>query len=612
MTEQLLDVRRAALDDATAAENFRRRHGLVAVSATKRGTRGWVLLNLAVFVVYSIAGLIVFYIGIGKADISPIFPPAGIAVAAVLVFGPGVLPAIWLGDFCNGATLFWAPDTTLVEAVFANTGGGTAAVAEAVIATWLLRRLTGTWHPFDRARDAAAFLFASAIPAAAIGALIGAASMDATGVLLPGELGLTFVTWMISDAAGIAVFCPLVLAWYRDRPAFGRDALGEAGLIILAVIAVAALRYLSRYPIDYLFLPVVLWAAFRAQARGVTLASAAVSVVTVIFTAYGIGSFVGATDNQSFLLVEGFMAVVTFTGLIVVAVRTQQRRAEEALEAYNRLLEQRVAERTAEVAEKNRLLEEKQHRIDQDLEMARTLQAAILPTDFAGFAATEIAAAMRPAFEMAGDFYDVFRIGEGRLGLVVGDVSGKGVTAAFFMAVARTMLRDIAMTGLGPSACIARVNEALCDENPTQMFVTLFYAELDEGSGVARYVNAGHCEPAVAGAEGVRFLARAGDPALGVIPGRKFSERAVTIRELETLFIYTDGITEAFNRDGELFATGRLLNIAERYAASAPQALVLGVIGSIEAFSAGTVQSDDITCLAVRRNVTLAQSAAAL
>ena len=138
----------------------------------------------------------------------------------------------------------------------------------------------------------------------------------------------------------------------------------------------------SRYPVDYLFLPLLLWAGFRAGPRGVTLAAAAITVVTILATIHGVGSFVGKTANESILLLEGFMAVITFTGLLVVAVRAQQLDADAALEAHNRMLEQRVAERTAEVGEKNRLLEEKQARIDDDLKTAQVLQASILPTDF--------------------------------------------------------------------------------------------------------------------------------------------------------------------------------------------------------------------------------------
>ena len=567
-----------------------------------RGWRDWVLLNLAVFAVYSILGLVVFVVGIGAADTSPIYPPSGIAVAAMLIFGPQVWPAIWFGNFFNGAPLFWAPDTSLAAAIVANIGGGTAAVAEAFAATAIMRRLSGTWHPFERAKDAVIFLLLASLGGAACAAIIGVGLFWITGATPTNQLAITFITWWLADAAGIAVFGPLALAWYRERPFVDRRLAETLAMVVGAVLIIAAVAYSSGYPIDYLYLPVLLWAGLRAKARGVTFAATAISAVIIVATAYGIGSFVGKTDNQSFLLVEGFMAVITFTGVLVVAVRAQQSAAEAALEAHNRMLEQRVSERTAEIAEKNRLLEEKDRRIDEDLVLARSLQAAILPTDFHTYDRTEVAASMRPAYEMGGDFYDVFRIGQTRLGLVVADVSGKGVAAAFFMAVARTMLRDIARGGVAPDVCIARLNETLCAENPIDMFVTLFYAELDETTNEVAYINAGHCEPVLASAaQGARLLPRTGNPALGVMPGKHFSLRRFTLAPGETLFLYTDGVTEAFSPEGKLYEVERLLDVAQAEAGKAPRELMLAVIRSVDAFANGAVQSDDITCLAVRQ-----------
>src|SRR6185312_3962401 len=170
--------------------------------------------------------------------------------------------------------------------------------------------------------------------------------------------------------------------------------------------------------------------------------------------------------------------------------------------------------------------------------------ASILPRDFSVYPKTGIAASMRPALEVGGDFYDVFPVGSGRLGLAIADVSGKGVAAAFFMAVTRTILRSTALGGLNPSECVARVNETLCRENPIDMFVTVLYAELEETSGQVTLVNAGHCEPIVTDANGnARLLKHSGNPPLGVMPGKTFKPMTCTLAEGETMFFYTDGIT---------------------------------------------------------------------
>jgi serine phosphatase RsbU (regulator of sigma subunit) len=545
---------------------------------------------------------VVLFFGVGPAKISPVYPPSGIAVAATFIFGPRILGGVFVGQFLNGFPLLFEPHTTLPMYALANTGTGIGGITEALVAVAMLRHFAGTWHPFDRARHVVVFLLGSCLAAAFIGGTIGTLSLWAGGFVPDHEFRITYLTFFLADAAGIAVFGALILAWYRE-PRIDRETVTSSALIVAVVLLIGAAGLWSGHPVDYLYLPLLLWAGFRAGPRGVTLAATAITAVAILSTIHGVGSFVGRTANESILLLEGFMAVITFTGLLVVAVRAEQQEADAALEAHNRMLEQRVRERTAEVAEKNRQLEDKQARLDEDLQTARVLQASILPTDFSAYPETGIAASMTPAQEVGGDFYDVFSLENGRLGLVVADVSGKGVAAAFFMGVTRTMLRGIALSGSKPSDCLDRVNEALCRENPIDMFVTVFYAELDERSGLVSFVNAGHCEPIVIGVDGkAQLLRRTGNPPLGVLPGRKFAERDFTLAPGEMLFLYTDGVTEAFNQAGDLFRVQRLLELARQCAGRSPQELLLAVIGGVESFSAGTMQADDITCLVIRRN----------
>jgi serine phosphatase RsbU (regulator of sigma subunit) len=582
------------------------RRSLTPAESRPRSLPAWIALNLVVLVAYSIAGLVVVLFGIGPAKISPIYPPSGIAVAATFLFGPRILPAVFLGQFFNGFPLLQDPHTTVANYILTNTGTGIGSICEALIALAALRYFARAWHPFDRSRDVVIFLLGSSLAAAFACGAIGTLSLWANGFVQDHEVRITFITFFLADAAGIAVFGALVLAWYRQPWPDAKTAITSA-IVIVLVLAIAAFEIWSHYPVDYFFLPLLLWAGFRSGPRGVTLAAAAITVVVVLATTRGVGSFVGKSDNESILLLEGFMAVITFTGLLTVAVRAQQKQAETALERHNRVLERRVADRTAQIALKNDELQEKQARIDDDLKTAQILQASILPTDFSSYAATSIAASMKPALEVSGDFYDVFPVEQGRLGLVVADVSGKGVAAAFFMAVTRTMLRGVAMTGLSPSDCIGHVNDSLYRENPIDMFVTAIYAELHEASGRVTLVNAGHCEPIITRADGsAELLRRSGNPPLGVMEHRAFTELNFTLAQGEMLFLYTDGITEAFDRNGDLFRVQRLMDITRNSSARSPNELMLAVIGGVESFSAGTLQSDDITCLVIRRNARVA------
>src|SRR5262245_11542423 len=337
---------------------------LAPADDTPRDLMGSVLLNLAVLVAYSISGLVVLVFGIGPAKISPIYPPAGIA-AAGFIFGPRILPAVFFGQFLNGFPLLAEPQMTLARFALANTGGGVAAMLEASISVAVLRQLAGTWHPFERPRDVVIFLVGSCLVAALVGGMLGTLSLWAAGIVPVEQLQITFVTYFLADAAGIAVFGSLILAWYRE-PRPDANILTISLVITSVAILIAALEAWTGYSISFLFLPLFLWAGFRAGARAVTLAATAIIVIAILATAYGVGPFADAA-NESILLLEGFIAVITFTWLIVVAVRAQQLAAEAALEAHNRMLEQRVTERTAEIRDKSRQLAEASERKSQFL-----------------------------------------------------------------------------------------------------------------------------------------------------------------------------------------------------------------------------------------------------
>ena len=197
---------------------------------------------------------------------------------------------------------------------------GVAAMLEASISVALLRQFAGTWHPFDRPRDVVIFLLGSCLVAAFVGGMVGTLSLWAGGFVPAEELQITFVTLRPADAAGIAVFGSLILAWYRE-PRLDADILTISAVITGVAVLIAAVAAWTGYPISYLFLPLFFGPDSGAGARAVTLAAAAIIVIAILSTIHGVGPFAADTANESILLLEGFMAVITFTGLIVVAVR---------------------------------------------------------------------------------------------------------------------------------------------------------------------------------------------------------------------------------------------------------------------------------------------------
>jgi serine phosphatase RsbU (regulator of sigma subunit) len=264
-------------------------------------------------------------------------------------------------------------------------------------------------------------------------------------------------------------------------------------------------------------------------------------------------------------------------------------------------LDRLVAERTHELNDKNAALEQSKQRVEAELEIARSLQLAMLPQDLPKNAGYTGKAAMVPAREMGGDFYDFFPIGDERLGLVIADVSGKGVPAAFFMAISRTILQGSARERRTPGQCLAAANELLCQQNPLDLFVTVFYGILDIETGELRYANGGHNPPLLARTDGtVASLPGTGGMAMGVMRGLTYKEDSVTLTPGDTLLLYTDGISEAMDRDGREFTEARLVNSMSESHRQSVEVVVSTVIDAVRNFVGDAPQSDDITCLVVR------------
>lgn len=280
--------------------------------------------------------------------------------------------------------------------------------------------------------------------------------------------------------------------------------------------------------------------------------------------------------------------------------RTFTRMAAE-VQARTDTLDRLVAERTSELNRKNALLEDANQRMDAELAIARTLQAAMLPQRLPEHPQYTGQATMVPAREMGGDFYDFFPVGENRVGLVIADVSGKGVPAAFFMAISRTILQGSAREHGAPGACLADANDLLCQQNPLDLFVTAFYGVLDLATGTFTYANAGHNPPILVRADGtVSNLPAMGGVAMGVMMGLSYAENSVTLSAGDTLLLYTDGISEAMDGDGREFTEGRLIrSLGESYRESV-EIVMSSLIDSVHQFVGGAPQSDDITCLIVR------------
>ncbi|MCA1581071.1 MAG: SpoIIE family protein phosphatase [Acidobacteria bacterium] len=269
--------------------------------------------------------------------------------------------------------------------------------------------------------------------------------------------------------------------------------------------------------------------------------------------------------------------------------------------------------------EKKRLRDREQlhaRSLEREMEIGRQIQASFLPEKLPSPEGWEVAAFFRPARQVAGDFYDAFTLASGRIGLVIADVCDKGVGAALFMALFRTLIRasselaEPALSGMTDAAerAAARVTNAVAWTNDyiarthgdSNMFATLFFAVLDPKTGLLTYINGGHEPPILLTAQGSASRLPPSGPAVGLLPGQRFEVRRAQMSPGDLFLGFTDGVTESRSPSHQDFGEDRLLALLDPFPISA-SSLLARIDGALAAHAAGEESFDDVTMLAVRR-----------
>lgn len=241
-----------------------------------------------------------------------------------------------------------------------------------------------------------------------------------------------------------------------------------------------------------------------------------------------------------------------------------------------------------------------------DLAVAGEIQHAILPRIFPPFPENDyeldLAALMTPAKDVGGDFYDFFRIDKEHIGVVMADVSGKGVPAAIFMAVSRTLIRAIGLQGYTPDVCLTKANELLCGESVDSMFVTVFYAIYNIYTGELDYCNGGHNSPYILRSDGrVEQMPVSTNCMVGVIDGFTFNKDKAQMGVGDTLVMYTDGVNEAFNTEFVEYGDDRMEKVLGELNGKTCREVIDGQLEDVRRYAEGAEQSDDITIMALKR-----------
>ncbi len=307
------------------------------------------------------------------------------------------------------------------------------------------------------------------------------------------------------------------------------------------------------------------------------------------------------TDTNSLLAVplsvKGDVLGVMLVEESHVPARFHQRRLE---------LFTGIAQQAALAIQNDRLQREmaERERLEQELQLAREIQETFMPSQLPLLPGWELTVTWRAARQVAGDFYDFFELPGRRLGLVIADVADKGIPAALFMALTRALVRAAALEDVSPAVVLAHVNDLLVSDAQQGMFVTAVYAVLSLETGQLVYANAGHHLPLLLRSHtgDLERLERVGI-ALGVLEGIQYGERDITLEPGDYLILYTDGITEAFSPEGEIYGEERLWATIQTACADGAQAMMKAVDDSVIAFIGDSPPSDDVTLMIVRRSV---------
>src|SRR5215204_608995 len=298
-------------------------------------------------------------------------------------------------------------------------------------------------------------------------------------------------------------------------------------------------------------------------------------------------------------------------GELIGLLNLGPRLSQQEYSADDRKLLNDLATQTAPAVQVAQLVRQQQQqaqereRIEQELRVARLIQQTLLPKHVPDRPGYEVAAYYQPAREVGGDFYDFLDLDDGRLGLVVGDVTDKGVPAALVMATTRTMLRASAQRLDSPGEVLKRVNDVIVTDIPPNMFITCLYAILDTETGRLQFANAGHDLPyrRSSSAGGAEELRATGMP-LGLLPGMDYEEKEIVLERGDSVLFYSDGLVEAHDPEREMFGFPRLQGLVGAHR-SGGQEMVNFLLSELSRFTGGDwEQEDDITLVTLERSET--------
>lgn len=582
-----------------------RRTRRIATQRERQDLRAHLGTLAAVGVVYYVGARIGLTLSLVAHNVTPLWPPTGIAVAAFLLGGRSLWPAVAVAAFAVNVPI---TDSLFPAAVTAL--GNT--LAPLLAATLLMR--FGFRRQLDRRRDALAIVFVGALASMQVSAVIGTGTLFTSGSITSHQLPSTWAVWWTGDAMGVLTVTPFILCLplFREARAWSAARWLEGAVVLVAAGGVTLWTTRSELPLLYLSLPVVAWAAWRLQLQGAAPVALLVCLIATRSAVQDQGVFAGQSLFQQMVTLQGFNACVALTSFLLAALVSERNQTTEALTAAAVESEHRAERRSAELSVAHeRLRQESRERLEaraqlalkealarRDHEVAETLQRSLLPDRIPDIPAVALSTRYVPAtahLVVGGDWYDVMQLDDGLIGLAIGDVAGHGLSAAATMGQLRMAVRAYAVQDPSPVSVMRGVHRLL-SHLPVQEMVTLTYLVFDPATMVLRFTNAGHPPPLLFGGGRSLYLEDGLSPPLGVTEVAGFSEATQDMWSGATLLLYTDGLVERRRESIEL-GMDRLQREAAMHEGADVEELCDRVLSSL---IEGDHVADDIALVAMR------------
>jgi integral membrane sensor domain MASE1 len=487
-------------------------------SSSKLRTVGAAILApLVVAVAYIVAARFGFTFASATKQVTAIWPPTGIAVAALLLYGYRVWPGIWMGAFISN--VFSA------EPVFTAGAIATGNTLAPVFGRFLLQRF-GFDNALNRVRDVLLLALLASAVAMTVSASNGVIDLAFARIVPWDAFASVWWVWWTGDAMGVLLVAPLLLTWIASRGLGVRIDGRRLESVVLGAALVAAswLSFLSSLPIRVSIYPLIIWSALRFRQRETTTAIAIVAGIAIWATTHNLGPWISGSLDLRLIQLDSWMSIFAFTGLVLGAATAEKRAARAALGAA---------------------LAQTKHSIE-------TLEGAFLPVSLPHRSGLQCDALYIPAEReglIGGDWYDAFELPDRRIVFSIGDVAGHGIEAAVAGARIRRSIFAAAFASADPADILATVgrSQEIWLETPATAIVAIISADLS----VLHYASAGHPPPIVAGPNIAAHLLEFGGVPFGVGVPVAASTYTVALERGAVIVFYTDGLTE-FERNIDL------------------------------------------------------------